>query len=152
MQNMIIYSSEEIKKVAEKALEYLLQIKRSSSEKGAQLLLLSGDLGAGKTTFTQALGQLLKVKERITSPTFIIQKEYETGDKEFEKLIHIDAYRLKGFADLELLGWKELINDPHTLIVIEWPERLSDANFSNGLLLKFFHQKGHSREISFHPL
>lgn len=86
-----------------------------------------GDLGAGKTTFTKAIAAKLGVTDTITSPTFVIMKHYETKHSDFTHITHIDAYRLDKGTDLEPLKFDELLNDPHRLIIIEWPEKVADA-------------------------
>lgn len=104
------------------------------SSKKAVIMALSGDLGAGKTTFTQFLASILGVEEAITSPTFVIQKSYQTKHtvspqalhRVFHRLIHIDAYRLEKSEELLKLGFASLLGDPQNLIVIEWPERVED--------------------------
>lgn len=77
---------------------------------GQFLLLLEGDLGAGKTTFTKMLGKALGESKTINSPTFTILKQYE-------KLNHIDAYRLEGIE--QDLGFEEVFEEDK-LCVIEW--------------------------------
>jgi len=94
-------------------------------EHSATLIALSGNLGAGKTTFAQGIAQALGVEEQVTSPTFVIEKIYQLMGQKFTRLIHIDAYRLKDPHELEVLGWNELITDPTNLIVIEWPEHVA---------------------------
>jgi tRNA threonylcarbamoyladenosine biosynthesis protein TsaE len=93
----------------------------------AVVLALHGDLGAGKTTFTQALGRLLGVAEPIVSPTFTIMKGYETTDDVFTHLIHMDAYRIDELSELGPLRFSELLVTPQTLFVIEWAERIKEA-------------------------
>lgn len=93
----------------------------------ATLVTLSGELGAGKTTFTQALARTLGVTEHVTSPTFVLEKVYELEGQKFKRLVHIDAYRLEGGSALTPLGWDDLIEDAENLIVLEWPERVEDA-------------------------
>lgn len=93
----------------------------------ATLVTLSGELGAGKTTFTKGIASALSVQEHITSPTFVIMKIYALEGQRFERFIHMDAYRLKGARHLKILGWEQLINDPRNLIVIEWPEMIAEA-------------------------
>ena len=94
---------------------------------GATVVTLSGDLGAGKTTFTQVVAQSLGVTEDVTSPTFVLEKIYDLEGQQFSRLVHIDAYRLNSAHELEVLGWKELLADRGNLIVLEWPERVEEA-------------------------
>ncbi len=98
----------------------------SPKESGATLVTLSGELGAGKTTFTQGIALALGVTETVTSPTFVLEKIYELPeDAWFSRLAHIDAYRLEGEANLLPLGFSELMEDKNTLIVLEWPEMVA---------------------------
>lgn len=78
------------------------------------VLCLSGDLGAGKTTWTQTFGKKLGVKKVINSPTFNIMKAYKQGDE--KPFYHIDAYRLEGID--QDLGFEECFDDG--ICVIEW--------------------------------
>ena len=93
-----------------------------------QVVALSGDLGAGKTTFAQGIGRGLGVTERITSPTFTLVNEYVGRDG--VTLIHTDSYRLGEMtstsAGLEAatFGMDEILDRPDAVIVIEWAERL----------------------------
>ena len=79
------------------------------------LLTLSGDLGAGKTTFTKGLALGLGIEDTVTSPTFTILKSYEGEDV---TLHHMDAYRLEGIV--QDLGFEEEIYDENAVCVIEW--------------------------------
>lgn len=96
-------------------------------ESGQETLVitLQGDLGAGKTTFTQTLGKHLKIEEQITSPTFTIMKKYLIDDEQFEQLVHIDAYRIESEDEVGPLRLKEIIEQPRKIICIEWPERIA---------------------------
>lgn len=97
-------------------------------ETEATLVTLSGDLGAGKTSFTQALARSLGITEPVTSPTFVLAKSYATGDTSaFSELLHIDAYRLAGGSDLDRIGFRDAYLRPGTLIVLEWPEIVEDG-------------------------
>ena len=100
---------------------------RTVAPLGATVLALHGDLGAGKTTFTQALGRALGVAEQITSPTFTIMKGYETTDVGFIHLIHMDAYRIDDISELGPLRFGEILSTPKTLFCIEWAEKISAA-------------------------
>lgn len=90
--------------------------------KAPALIELVGDVGVGKTTFTRGLAEGLKIKEKITSPSFTISKRYA-----FENgfLVHYDFYRLSdpGLMLDELL---ETISEKNTIVVIEWADSVSD--------------------------
>lgn len=78
--------------------------------------MLSGELGAGKTTFTKGLAEALGIKKTVLSPTFTIIKEYEGGRL---RLYHLDMYRLENIAELEELGVEDCF-DGKSIVVIEW--------------------------------
>lgn len=93
----------------------------------ATLVTLSGNLGAGKTAFTQAVARTLGVLEPVTSPTFVLAKSYDLSGKEFSKLVHIDAYRLTEGKDLKALDFIRTLEDHRTLVILEWPEMVKDG-------------------------
>ncbi len=104
-------------------------IKRfSPKEGGATLVTLSGDLGAGKTTFVQALARELGISDTVQSPTYVLMKSYPldpvANSKGFTKFAHIDAYRLNDPQEFKTLKPEEFLHDPKTLILLEWPERV----------------------------
>jgi tRNA A37 threonylcarbamoyladenosine biosynthesis protein TsaE len=125
----------------------------------ATLVTLSGDLGAGKTTFVRALLRSFGVDEGVISPTFVIEKIYPIRDasrsngaseprsRHFERVIHIDAYRLKGAHELEVLGWRGLVADPRNLVLLEWPERVHEAMPSDALRITLRYSGTDEREI-----
>jgi tRNA threonylcarbamoyladenosine biosynthesis protein TsaE len=86
------------------------------------VMCLQGDLGAGKTAFTQELGKVLGVTEIITSPTFTIMKQYQTMHAHWQTLVHIDAYRFETEAEAQPLRIEQIISQPNTISCIEWPE------------------------------
>lgn len=88
------------------------------------VVLLIGDLGAGKTTFTKALAAALGVAESVTSPTFTLLRTYATPTG--PTLIHVDAYRLKGSAGLDDLALPELLED-NGCAVIEWGDLVANG-------------------------
>jgi tRNA threonylcarbamoyladenosine biosynthesis protein TsaE len=92
----------------------------------ARIVALSGDLGAGKTTYVQTLAREFGVEDQVNSPTFVIEKVYECSEGPFVRLVHIDAYRLKNARELKVLGWQEIAADAGNLILIEWPENVAD--------------------------
>jgi tRNA threonylcarbamoyladenosine biosynthesis protein TsaE len=95
----------------------------------ATLVTLSGELGAGKTTFTKAVARALGIIKVVTSPTFVLEKIYLLSGEtpKFKRLVHIDAYRLESGKDLAPLGFDELMHDEGNLILLEWPEKVADA-------------------------
>lgn len=82
------------------------------------VLLLGGDLGAGKTTFAQGFGVALGVHERVTSPTFTLVRPYETAPGR-PSLLHVDVYRLDQLAEVLDLGLAELVEDD-AVALVEW--------------------------------
>jgi len=118
--NRTLRSEAETKKFAKEVLNSL---------NGKNVILLFGELGSGKTTFTQGIAEALGIKERITSPTFVLSRIYKIKlDKlgEFDQLTHFDLYRIKTAEEILDLGLKEYLEDTKTLIVIEWPELVDD--------------------------
>jgi tRNA threonylcarbamoyladenosine biosynthesis protein TsaE len=119
----------------------------ASQLQGGSILLLDGDLGAGKTCFVRGLCEGLGGDPRqVSSPTFAILQEYTIEDG--LTLIHIDAYRLSGEEELESIGWDEYVADQNVVIAIEWPSNIASAIPSNAILLKFNHVNMHTREIT----
>ena len=121
MKETFIVHSNDLDKLATKTLSLLEEVDSPS----AKVLLLLGDLGAGKTTFTKELAALLGVeKEDVHSPTFILKKEYSTYHSRFRKLIHIDAYRFNDPDEAKVLKLEKDIEDYRNIIVIEWPSKM----------------------------
>lgn len=87
--------------------------------------LLSGPIGAGKTTLIQHLARQLGVTADVTSPTFALQKIHTLRGQLWQHLVHIDAYRIESTHEIAALELDQYIADPETLLVVEWPERLS---------------------------
>lgn len=93
------------------------------------ILALSGPLGAGKTTFVQALAQALGVEDRPRSPTFSLLRAYvlPAEVRGIRRLVHIDAYRLETANDVYALDLEGELSEPGTIVAMEWPEQLGDA-------------------------
>lgn len=126
----------------------------AKSLKGKSLICLEGELGSGKTTFIQGMARGLEIKERITSPTFVILKRFKVPKirsafdqrlrsasdqriKCFSILYHIDCYRVKSPKEILDLGLKEILSQKDTLVVIEWADRIHKILPRNRLTIKF---------------
>lgn len=111
-------NEEETKKLGQKFASHL---------KGGDILLLSGNLGAGKTVFVKGLTLGLGIKKNIRSPSFNLMKIYRIKKKELKmkNLIHLDCYRLHNSQEVVDIGLLDYLNKKETLVVIEWPEKIS---------------------------
>ena len=90
------------------------------------LILLKGDLGAGKTTLTKGIisGLGAAAEEDVTSPTFNLVHVFKTKDSPPIKVFHVDLYRLEGTHDLESIALEDILSEP-AIAIIEWSERLT---------------------------
>ncbi|MCX6793992.1 MAG: tRNA (adenosine(37)-N6)-threonylcarbamoyltransferase complex ATPase subunit type 1 TsaE [Candidatus Gottesmanbacteria bacterium] len=92
---------------------------------GPHILCLYGQLGSGKTTFTQGIARGLGITTRLLSPTFIIVRRYQIPKKDFY-LYHVDLYRLHLESEMEEIGLPEIFADSASYTVVEWAERLGE--------------------------
>lgn len=137
-----------------KTLEDLKEFARkiAGEFKGGDIIGLVGELGAGKTTFTQFLAKELGIDSDIKSPTFILFREYATGqsaqDRGIAKLVHADAYRVEDEDEMWSIGFDDIISEPDTVTVIEWADRLpSMRDYSSYKEFRFGFSEGDTREI-----
>ena len=86
------------------------------------VVTIAGELGAGKTTLVQAICAGYGVSEEVTSPTFALVHEYAAARSPVH---HLDLYRLDDPAQLDAIGWDELVSG-HALVLVEWPERAGE--------------------------
>lgn len=138
-------SPRETQEIAKK-LAQKIRVKSASWRimKQTLVLALEGELGAGKTVFTQGFIKALGIKQKITSPTFVLMKPYKIPDG---ILYHIDAYRLKNYHDLEALGIKELINQPGNILLIEWSDRVQQIIPKKHITIHIDHLNKTTRKI-----
>ncbi len=105
--------------------------------RAGDLVILTGDLGAGKTTLVQGLGEELNVRGRVTSPTYIVSRLHPSMEGGPD-LIHVDAYRLGDFLDLETIDLESSLEDSITMV--EWGkgkvESLAEEHFEVDLAFK----------------
>jgi len=122
--------------------EFAKEVLKNMPEKGAVVFGLQGNLGGGKTTFLQGFAKGLGIKEKILSPTFVIQKR-------FGKFYHIDCYRLNKPEDILELGWKEIIEDAENIVAIEWPEKIKKFLPKKTIMVEFAYLEKNKRLINF---
>jgi tRNA threonylcarbamoyladenosine biosynthesis protein TsaE len=108
------------------------------------VIWLSGDLGAGKTTFTQGLGRGLGISVPITSPTFVLIREYAGR----LPLYHVDLYRLDSAREIANLGLSDYL-DGHGVCVVEWAERLAPPGERPGLHVRITPSGESARDLDF---
>lgn len=111
--------------------------------KGGEVLALFGNLGAGKTTFTQYLAKHLGIKVRVTSPTFVLMNAFPAKLPKSKKniiLLHLDLYRIKNFKEAKALGITEMWQRPDTVTVIEWADKIEKHLPPKTWKLKFNHE------------
>ncbi|MFA5778063.1 MAG: tRNA (adenosine(37)-N6)-threonylcarbamoyltransferase complex ATPase subunit type 1 TsaE [Candidatus Paceibacterota bacterium] len=138
--------SKNVKETMEIAKIFLEKIlKEKKITKDATVVCLSGNLGAGKTAFTQGIAKCLGVKNKVVSPTFVIFKKYPIKTKKHKFLYHMDAYRLKNKKELLPLGWKEIIGNDEHLVFIEWPENINKAIPKNAKYIYISNNKNEER-------
>lgn len=118
-----------------------------AERRGALVIALSGDLGAGKTTFAKAAAKHFRIKEKVSSPTFVILKKYPVKLKGYKFFFHLDAYRLKNEKELLRLGWGEIISDKSHLIFLEWPENVKKIIPSDAKFICLSHNKNGQRNL-----
>ncbi|MFA5999649.1 MAG: tRNA (adenosine(37)-N6)-threonylcarbamoyltransferase complex ATPase subunit type 1 TsaE [Candidatus Paceibacterota bacterium] len=125
------------------AASFLEGIVNKGSKK-ALVVGLSGELGTGKTTFTQFVAKYLGIKRKASSPTFVIMKKYPIKHGQYKFLFHLDAYRLKNEKELLHLGWEEIIGNKEHLVFIEWPENVKKIIPRNSVSIEILHtENGH---------
>jgi len=103
---------------------------------GGEVVLLIGDLGAGKTTFVKGVASGLGVKNIITSPTFVLMKSYKTNNIKIKNLVHIDVYRGLALVDLENIGALEHFGERDTICLVEWGGALEEYCLKERINLK----------------
>jgi tRNA threonylcarbamoyladenosine biosynthesis protein TsaE len=130
----IAETAEDMVSVAEKILE---------AYPGEKIFTLTGDLGAGKTTFVKAFAKCLGIVEEVSSPTFSLVHEYGSGPL---KIFHFDLYRIKSTDELFQIGFEEYL-EQGAYVLIEWPEPAKPLLPEHYLSLQFEPENKNSRKI-----
>ena len=153
MKTFRSYSSAETARLGRELGERIKSAGGGKNGKGACIFALQGDLGAGKTTFTQGFARGLGIKRQTASPTFIIMRRFAIPRGvarrvgKAKNFYHIDAYRLKKLDSLEPLGLKEIFADPANIILIEWPEKIKKTLPRGTTWIKFKYGKKENERI-----
>jgi len=160
------FLSKNLSETKQFAKDFLVKLSGKTPKQGI-VLALFGDLGSGKTTFTQFLAEELGVKENVNSPTFVLMKRYplnpvrsrpaqqggatvtsgRPASSGVKQLIHLDCYRLNKPEEVLPLGWEEMIADPGNLLVVEWPEKIEKYLPARAIKLYFEFIDENSRKI-----
>lgn len=122
----------------------------AASLQPGDVVCLEGELGAGKTTFTQGLAAALGVGGRVTSPTFCIVQEHAGAQGPVKLLVHMDLYRLQGAGDVESIGWEDYLARG-AVLVVEWPDRAGELVPATAKHIRFEHASANdeSRKVTF---
>jgi tRNA threonylcarbamoyladenosine biosynthesis protein TsaE len=121
MKEIFTMREEDVETLAHKVVHILSGVESSK----AKVLLLDGDLGAGKTTFTKELASVIGIqKGKVNSPTFTLKKEYTAEHPVFRKLVHIDAYRFNTPNEAKVLRLEDDLEESDSIIAIEWPSKM----------------------------
>lgn len=164
--SFISHSSKETKDFAKDFAKQILC--NPSQKKGALIIGLEGELGAGKTTFVQGFAKGLGIKAKVLSPTFLIMRKYQipstksqTNPKSLNTkyqipdtryFYHIDCYRLAKPTELLKLGFKDIVSNPNNIVVIEWADRIRNILPKERISISFETtkiSKAYARRITF---
>ncbi len=140
---MISNSAEETKTIAQKFASTLV---------GGDVVFLEGDLGAGKTTFTQGVLEALSYTEPVRSPTFSIMNLYPIeNNPSIRRVIHLDFYRFETPEEVRSLGLEEMLEDTKNVFIIEWPQNglEKDSKIRHTKFVTFRTVNEQGREITF---
>ena len=117
------------------------------------VVLLHGDLGAGKTTLAKGIAAGFRIDGVVTSPSFSLVNEYDAGlAAPVTRLYHLDLYRLGGEEDLASIGFHDFVSPTDGVILVEWPERAMAALPESYLLIEIESVETDSRRFHFVPV
>jgi tRNA threonylcarbamoyladenosine biosynthesis protein TsaE len=143
--HLVSQSPQDTKNIAAQLAKRVLS--SITSKTTATIIALRGELGSGKTTFTQGFASALGVVKQPKSPTFNLAKQYSIPNTTYS-LWHLDCYRLTGFRDLKTINLHQLFTDSSNIILIEWPENIGDGLPSDHIEIHFTHTGNDTRGIT----
>ena len=152
MEKHLTANSSQTKQLGQSLAKKILKLPQ---KKSALVIALSGDLGAGKTTFVQGFARGLGIKEKILSPTFIIMKKFPLPSMindqlpmiNYQYFFHIDCYRIQKPEEIFNIGFKKIISNPKNIVAIEWPEKIEKILPKNIIKIKFDFGSENTRRI-----
>lgn len=124
--------------------------KLAAKTRPGAVILLEGDLGAGKTVFARGFARGLGIRETLSSPTYTIVQEYRLPPEispEGGFLYHLDLYRIGGEADALGFGVDEFLSDARSIALVEWPERIRGILPDRAATVRIRHVSEDCREI-----
>lgn len=140
------HSEAETKKYAQ---DFILNVISDGEHRNHALVInLEGNLGSGKTTFSQGVGKALGIKQAIKSPTFVIMRAYDLNNPNFSHLHHFDCYRVGDPQEIIDLGWFDLLSNPKNIILLEWGSRVQSLLPADTKNIAFAHVSPEERSIT----
>ncbi|MEX0869967.1 MAG: tRNA (adenosine(37)-N6)-threonylcarbamoyltransferase complex ATPase subunit type 1 TsaE [Candidatus Spechtbacterales bacterium] len=120
-------SPEETKNIAKDLIKDLYT---KEGRNHALVFALEGELGAGKTNFTQGIAEFLGIERNVTSPTFVLVKKYNIADKvsgdKSARFYHLDCYRTQSPQEIMELDWEDVVREKDNVVIVEWAEKIKD--------------------------
>ena len=115
------------------------------------IIVLTGNLGAGKTKFVYGIAKFFAVENKVSSPTFTIVNEYLLDKKinEIEKINHFDVYRLESYIDFYDSVGTEYFDEPHSISIIEWGNNIKEIIPPNAIYIEIELINENERSFSF---
>ena len=125
-----------------------IALELAKSLKKGRVIAFEGNLGSGKTTFIQGLASGLGIKEKVSSPTFVIFKKYKVlNHKNIKLFYHFDLYRIESLEEVIDLGFEEIINNKNSIVAIEWAEKIKKLLPKDSLKIKIKYVDKNSRKF-----
>lgn len=148
MEKMEVTSEQQLKTIA----AHVLALAKNAPHERAYVVAFEGELGAGKTTLIKYIADMLGVQEVVTSPTFVIMKQYDCDEASnptaFKKLVHIDAYRIEALDEMRVLHFNEVLAEKDSVVCIEWANKIKDLLPASTVWMHIRSNEDESRTIT----